>query len=45
MTPPTDIEPTPELVDSSNPETRDMVAELVAAVDTLIIDSLGGGNV
>ena len=40
-----DAEPSPELVDNSNPETRDMVAELVAAVDTLILDTLGGLDV
>ena len=38
-------EPTPELVDNSNPDTRDMVAELVAAVDTLILYTLGGLDV
>lgn len=33
---------TAELVDNANPETRVLVADLVAAVDTLILDTLGG---
>ena len=48
MTPqpyPADVDPTPELVDNSNPQMREQVAALTDAVDTLILDSLGGLDV
>lgn len=36
---------TPEQVDNSNPQAREEIAALTDAVDTLILDSLGGLDV
>ena len=41
----TEPEPTPEKVDNTNPIARAVIAANTDAIDTLILDTLGGNDV